>query len=137
MKEEDASREQEPELALTTQQTKLMTALVCNPDMQAAADAVGVSRTTAYRWLRQPGFQEELRRQRDEGFAEAMATVKTGVKGAVDGLLGLLDVEDARLRRQVCNDILGHALKVHELEDVERRLKALEEAMKERNGERA
>jgi hypothetical protein len=30
----------------------------------------------------------------------------------------------------ICNDILGHAMKIRELDDVERRLAALEQAMK-------
>ena len=45
----------------------------------------------------------------------------------------MLGVKDDRLRRLICNDILGHALRVRELEDIERRLTALEKADK-KNG---
>lgn len=139
MADEEVPNEQQETVGttLTPQQARLLAALVCNPDMQAAADSVGVGRTTAYRWLNQPGFREEIRRRRNEAFAEAMATVTTRAKCAVDGLLGLLDVGDPRLRRLVCNDILGHAIRIHDLEDVERRLTALEEAAKKRGGGRA
>ena len=44
-------------------------------------------------------------------------------------LAGLMSTEDDRLRRLICNDILGHALRVRELEDFERRLVALEETV--------
>ena len=96
-----------------------------------ASKTAGVSRPTAYRWLKQPAFQAELARQRDAAYSEALATVKTHAVQAVTELARMLGVKDERLRRQVCNDILAHALKVRELEDLERRLAALEKTMAE------
>ena len=120
---------------LMPRQMALLAALVCNPDIQAASKTAGVGRTTAHRWLREPAFQEELTRQRDAVFSESLAAVKTHATRAVSELAGLLSSEDDRLRRQVCNDILAHAMRVRELEDIERRLAALEKAMEEK-GER-
>jgi c-di-GMP-related signal transduction protein len=114
----------------------LLTALVGNPDVQLASKAAGVSRSTAFRWMRQPAFQEELTRQRDAVLCETLATVKTHAVRAVATLVGLLSVKDDRLRRQVCNDILDRAMKVRELEDLERRLVALEKAMEKNTNRR-
>ena len=117
---------------LAPRQMALLAALVGNPDVQAATKATGVGRTTAYRWLREPAFQAELTRQRDAVLSEALASVKTHATRAVAELAALLTVPDERLRRLVCNDILAHAMKVRELEDIERRLDALEKALKEK-----
>jgi hypothetical protein len=117
-------------------QMKLLAALVLNPDMQSACRAAGVPRSTAYRWLGEPAIQDELNRRRDAALAEALATVKTHATRAAAELGGLLSVKDDRLRRQVCNDILAHAMRVRELEDIEHRLAVLEKAMAEKEKRR-
>ena len=61
--------------------------------------------------------------------SEALASVKTHATRAVAELAALLTAKDDRLRRLVCNDLLAHAMKVRELEDIERRLDALEKAL--------
>jgi hypothetical protein len=96
-----------------------------------------VGRTTAYRWMNEPAFKDELARQRDAVLSAALESVKTQATRAVTELTGLLTVKDERLRRLVCNDILAHAMKVRELEDFESRLAVLEKAMtnKENGGE--
>ena len=125
-----------PAARLIPRQMALLAALVCNPDIHFASRTAGVSRTTAYRWLKEPAFLEELNRQRDAALSEALATVKTHATRAVAELAGLLSAKDERLRRQVCNDLLAHAMKVRELEDIERRLEVLEKAMAEKQTRR-
>lgn len=123
---------------LTPQKMRLLAALASDPDVQAACVAAGVSRTTAYRWQSEPAFKDELARQREAALSAALESVKTQATRAAAELAGLLNVKDERLRRLVCNDILGHAMKVRELEDFERRLEALEKTLantKERQGE--
>ncbi|MFZ4396960.1 MAG: hypothetical protein ACOYOU_15200 [Kiritimatiellia bacterium] len=115
---------------MKTRHLRLLEALVYDPDVQAGAVAAGVSRMTAYRWLKQPVFQEELKRQRDDALSAAMVRVKAQATRAVNELTGLLSAKDERLRRLVCTDILDRAIKVRELEDLENRLVALEKAMK-------
>ncbi len=62
-----------------------------------------------------------------------MDSVKTHATRAMAELVKLLGSDDDRLRRLICNDILGHALRVRELEDFERRLAALEKASKDKD----
>lgn len=119
-----------PEARLSGKQMALLLELVGNPDVEQARSASGVSRATAYRWLNEPDFQEALTRRRNEVLAAALATVKSHAARAASQLAGLLETTDERLRRQVCNDLLAHALKVREMEDLESRLAALEKAMK-------
>lgn len=46
---------------LTDRQQKLLIELVRTNDIKAACRAAGIGRTTAYRWLDQPEFSNELR----------------------------------------------------------------------------
>lgn len=114
---------------LSGKQLILLLALVADPDIRSATKAAGVSRATAFRWLAQPAFRDELTRRRDEVLSRALADIKAHATRAVEALSQLLNTADDRLRRQVCNDILDRAIKVRELEDFERRLIALEKAM--------
>ena len=118
-----------PDSKTGSRQMRLLAALVGDPDVQAACAVAGVSRMTAYRWLKQPAFQDELTRRRDAVLSEALERIKTEATRAAAELARLLSVDDARLRRLVCNDILNRAMKVRELEDFENRLVALEKAM--------
>ncbi len=119
-----------PSMELTLRHHQLLGALVVDPDVRAACKAAGVGRTTAHRWLNDPAFRAELVRQRDAVLGEALDSVKTHAARAMAELAGLLQSKDDRLRRLICNDLLGHAMRVREMEDIERRLAALEKAEK-------
>lgn len=114
-------------------QQKLLLALLVEPGIQAACESAGVGRSTAHGWLKNPAFIEELTRQRNAVLSEAMDSVKTHAARAMTELAGMLNSKDDRLRRLICNDILGHAMKVRELQDLEGRLAALEKALKAQN----
>lgn len=121
----------------TPRQQQMLAALVSDASVQAAAERVGVSRTTAHHWMQQPAFAKELARQRDAVLTEALAGVQTQAGRAAAKLGALLDVEDPRLCRLVCNDILNHALRVRDAEEFSRRLKALEETIEQMQKEKA
>jgi phage terminase small subunit len=116
-------------IELTARQQQLLVELVKNSDLQQAARTAGVGRTTVYRWLADPRFSAELARLRNETMKEALDSVKALTTRAAQELAGLMDTEDERLKRLLCNDILGHAIKVRELEEIERRLDRMEERM--------
>jgi len=115
---------------LSDGQIAFLTALVANPDIALAAEAAGVCRATAYRWMKEPACREELTRQRNEIFAETLATVKAHAAQAVTQLAGLMTTTDERVRHLACKDMLDRAIKVHDMLDLERRLAALEKAVK-------
>ncbi len=120
-----------PSMELTLRHQRLISALVVDPDVLAACKVAGVGRSTAHRWLRDPAFRAELARQRDAVLVEALDSVKTHAARAMMELAGLLQSKDDRLRRLICNDLLNHAIRVREMEDIERRLVALEKAAKQ------
>jgi phage terminase small subunit len=129
----DAATDKVDSEELTPRQEKLLSALVADPEITAAAKSAGVGRSSAHRWLRQPSFKAELAQQRDAAMTEALDTFKSHAARATTALADLMSTDNERLRRQICNDILGHALKVRELEDIERRLTLLEKTMQNNN----
>ncbi len=91
-----------------------------------------ISRETYYQWLSNPAFKEALGRQKDRVVEEALDIMKANMTKAVNALVGLLKTKNQFLKRSVANDILGHVLKSKELEDIERRIEALERAVRDK-----
>ena len=58
--------------------------------------------------------------------SEALDRLKTAVTGAVEGLTTLVDAEEKNVRLRACGHVLDYFMKARELEDMERRLIALE-----------
>jgi hypothetical protein len=61
--------------------------------------------------------------------AEAFGTLENSLTKAVNVLTGLLDTNDSRLKRLVCNDIIDHILQHKEIEDLDKRLVAIEQRL--------
>jgi len=117
--------------ALTPRQMRLLAALVSSTDVQAACQVADVGRTAAYEWMKQPAFQNELKRQRNAVLKDALSVVKISATRASTELVALLDEDDASLRRLVCRDILDRAIKIYDMEDIETRLAAVERSLKQ------
>jgi transposase len=75
---------------LTARQEKLLSFLAGNPNIQAAANAAGIGRTTVHRWLKDPAFREELTRRRNRALTEAMNSVQAYTAQAVEELIKLM-----------------------------------------------
>ena len=52
--------------------------------------------------------------------------LKQSLTKAVETLTGLLNSDDDRVKRLICNDIISHVLNRQELDDLTERLKTLE-----------
>jgi phage terminase small subunit len=118
----------QPEKTLTDKQKHLLTILVETPNITDAAKRAGIGRSTAQRWLREPCFKAELASLRRTSTEEAMNSVHSYTAKAVDRLALLMDSSNEWLQRRVCMDILNRSLKIREVEGLEERIRALEEA---------
>jgi len=118
---------------LTARQEKLLSILAGNPNIQAAAKAAGIGRSTVHRWLKEPAFREELTRRRNMALTEAMNSVQAYTAQAVEELVKLLGSSNEWIRRQVCMDVLNCSHKIREVEQIEQRLDAIEKAMEVKN----
>ncbi len=117
---------------LSERQKKAIPFLINASTVDCGCKAAKISRETYYQWLSDPLFKDELKRHRDQVIEEALNIMKANMTRAVSALVGLLKAKNQFLRRSVANDILGHVLKSKELEDIERRIEALEKAVKEK-----
>jgi uncharacterized protein YerC len=112
--------------SLSPRQSKVISILIQARTIEDGAKKAGVSKTTIYKWMHITSFREELTRRKNEVMDVALEDLKTHVKKAVEVLGALLNSDSEAIRRYVANDILTHALKAKELQDIEERLSGIE-----------
>ncbi len=105
-------------------------ALLSSKSIEDAARAIGINPNTLLRWLQIPEFQQAFRDARREAVHQAVARLQqaTGAAGiTILKLMTDMSVPPAvRLRAAEC--VFDHAIKGIELEDIEARVAALEQA---------
>jgi hypothetical protein len=115
-------------------QEQFITALLSYPTVEAAAKTVGIGDVTAWRWRKDPAFAERYREATREAMRHAAALLQGAAREAVDTLREIQSkAESEAARVSAARTILDMALKAADLEDVQRRLDAIEQAVKERN----
>jgi hypothetical protein len=122
--------------ALTNRQLKVIPHLLAASSLEEGCRNAGVNKTTVYAWLKEETFREALRRQREEVVSEAMERLKAGVNRAVAKLLGLLESEKETIQARAAEDVIEFAQRAIEHEELEKRVAALEELMRERRNSR-
>jgi hypothetical protein len=130
--ESDTIRQNDGESTLTARQLKFLPVLLASPTYTQACQGGRVSRDTLYEWLRQPQFRAEIERQRGELVAQGFALLSQSVTKAVETLVGLLDAGDGRLKRLAARDILDQHVKFREIDDLTRRIEAIEGRLESR-----
>jgi phage terminase small subunit len=130
--ESDTIRQNDRESKLTARQAKFLPVLLASPTYTQACQVGRVSRDTLYEWLKDPAFKAELGKQRDELVAQGFALLSQSVAKAVETLVGLLDTGDGRLKRLAARDILDQHVKFRELDDLTRRIEAIEDRLEQR-----
>ena len=130
--ESDTIRQNDGESKLTARQIKFLPVLLASANYTEACKAGRVSRDTLYEWLKDPAFKAELGRQRDELVAQGFALLSQSVVKAVETLVGLLDAGDGRLKRLAAKDILDQHARFRELDELTRRIEAIEERLQSR-----
>jgi len=128
----DKIRRDDEKPKLTARQLKFLPVLLASPTYTEACKKGRVSRDTLYEWFKDPVFKRELERQRDELVTQGFALLSQSVRKAVETLAGLLDAGDSRLRRMAAKDILDQHGKFKEVNEVMRRLEAIEQRLESR-----
>lgn len=114
-------------------------ALLEHPSVVEAARHAEVSETTLYRWMTDAEFQAVYRAARREVVRQAVARLQRACSRAVDTLQAVMESGDspASARVTAARAVLEMAFKAVELEDIEERVTALEQASElERGGTR-
>ncbi len=114
---------------LSLKQLVAVAELLEGATMDAAARAVHVSRATIYRWRELPAFKAEFERGTRAAFDAALKKLKLSSRHAADKLAGLLESKDEGIRRLASKEVLLLAMRGIELEELETRLRALEDVV--------
>jgi hypothetical protein len=105
-------------------------ALLINRSIEEAARSVDVDPRTVYRWLKEPEFSAAYREARRTAFGQAVARLQQGTGAAAAVMLKLMadPATPASTRLRAADYVFTHAKNAIELEEVEARVTALEQA---------
>jgi hypothetical protein len=114
---------------LTPNQVSALAALLAGRTVRTAAKAAGVDPGTVHRWLHEPDFQAALTAGRRELAGVALAQIQGLTETAVSVIKDLMTDKraPASVRLRAAQIIIESTLKWLELEDLDARLRALEE----------
>jgi hypothetical protein len=107
-----------------------ISALLTHRNVDEAAKSVGIDPATLIRWMKIPEFQTAYREARRAAFGQSIARLQQASTAAVSTLLKIMvdPNSPASTRVRAADSVLGHAKKAIEIEDVEVRVAALEQA---------
>jgi DNA-binding IclR family transcriptional regulator len=116
-----------------TPRADAVAAILTSPTITAAAESIGVSRATVYRWLEDAAFQADIAEARRRAFEAALARLESGVEAIVAELFTIArDGEvGATTRVSACRAYLDAAFHSHETFATADRIRELEETVKE------
>ncbi len=105
-------------------------ALLTHRSIDEAARAVGISPNTLLRRLKEPEFQTAYREARRAAYGQATARLQQATSAAVSTRLKIMVDTNAppSTRVRAADSVLDHAKQAIEIEDVEVRIAALEQA---------
>lgn len=115
------------EAPLTYKQVRAIPFLAIARSLEMGCAEAKISRFTLYKWLKNSAFRIELSTAREKLIAEALERLKTGLLTAVDGLLDFLYSNEKYLKFQACREVISHYFKTVEVEELKKRIEALEE----------
>jgi hypothetical protein len=111
-------------------------ALLTQRNIEEAAKSIGIGTQTLLRWLKIPEFDEAYREARRAAFGKATARLQQATGAAVSTLLKIMVDTNAppSTRVRAADSVLDHAKQAIEIEDVEVRVAALEQAAELKQG---
>lgn len=115
---------------LNQRQLQAIPVILQSKSITEGVEKVGVTRTTFYEWYRNHEFRAEFEKQRMEVIEIALHELKTSVSEAVNVLRELLQAEGEGVRLRTAQTILESVLKSIEIENIEKRVEALENSLK-------
>ena len=115
---------------LGTRKEAAILALLTARSIEEAARTANVPARTLHRWLQEPQFEAAYRKARRAASAQSNARLQQATGAAVSTLLKIMvdGTAPAATRVRAADSVLSHARQAVEIEDVEVRLAALEQA---------
>ena len=105
-------------------------ALLTQRNVEEAAKAIGISTQTLVRWMKLPEFLTAYREARRAAYGQSIARLQQATTAAVSTLLKIMvDTNTpASTRVRAADSVINHATKAIEIEDIDARVAALEQA---------
>ncbi len=118
---------------LTPKQRAFVRALLTERDTRAAARAVGIGETTAYRWLRAPHVRAAIFETEGAALEAATRGLLRLASEAVNTLDAAMSDQEAATgaRIRAADIVLARLLQLRELVQIEARVTALETALRQ------
>lgn len=119
-------------------QEEAIAALLVHRSIEEAAKASGVGYKTLLRWLEVPQFKQRYLEARRKAVQQAIARLQQATGAASLTVLKLMSDPNvpAAVRLRAAEAVFVHAIKGVEIEEIEARLAALEEAAQKPDGRR-
>jgi hypothetical protein len=111
-------------------------ALLTQRNMEEAAKSIGIATNTLLSWTKVPEFQAAYREAKRTAYGQATARLQQATSAAATTLMKVMidAATPASVRVRAAEAIFNHAAKAIEIEDVEARVTALEEAAASKAG---
>jgi hypothetical protein len=116
---------------LTRKQTDFIPYLLTHSVDEACRQS-GRSKSSVYRWFKQPAFAAALKRAQDDGFRDGITRIRANLNKAVNTLVMLMESEDQQIQIRAAQSCIEYAVKLSHNDELERRIVELEERLKER-----
>ena len=91
--------------------------------------AAGIAKRTWYNWMGDEALKEAVSLYREQVISDALDRLKSAVAFAVEGLTGLVEAEEKNIRLRACSEVIDYFMKAREIEELDRRVSALETAV--------
>lgn len=107
-------------------------ALLSQRNVEEAARVAGIGTQTLYRWMKEPEFDAAYRKAKRAVYGQAITRLQQGSSAAAATMLKIMfDVgAPASTRLRAADNVFSHVKHAFEMEQIEERLEALEEAAK-------
>ena len=135
--EENESRATATSSQLDRKKQSAISALLTNPTIEKAAQAVGVSEKTLWRWLQLPEFSAAYQQARTEVLEQTISVLHKATGAAVAALVRNLKCGKPAVEVRAALGVLDQTFKAREMLETEARLKAVEEMLEHSQPEQA
>ncbi|HWZ32337.1 MAG TPA: hypothetical protein VNX18_13440 [Bryobacteraceae bacterium] len=123
---------------LGRKQEEAIAALLSQRNVDEAARVAGVGARTLIRWMKIPEFEAAYREARRLAYGQSIARLQQAASAASSTLLKIMIDPNSppSCRLRAADSVLSHAAKAIEIEDIEARVAALEQAGSQGNQRR-
>ena len=116
---------------MTQKQNRFLLAMLEESTVSKAAEVSGISRDTAYRYLKEPEFQAELNRRRGECLNDTVRFLQSKLTLCSEQLVSIIENPDTadQVKINAINSVFTNCKAMTETADIINRLEQIEKLM--------